>query len=134
MTRPIEPDAWASVATGSTNQLLADYACTVPSPGLENGWDGWWIRESASDNTGATRCALEPDDVRLEGYYNFLFGLTAADLEAGYSFSVDLPAGIYSEVQFLVKNTADPNWATVLEYPGVGETDSLPSAFSFTIE
>lgn len=120
----------ASVAPGSTNDLLAEYACTQPNPGLSEGWDGWWTRQT--DNTGATECTLSPGAVKLEGYYNFEFGVTAAELEAGYSFSLPLPAGTYSEVQFLIKDE-NSGWATVLEYPGVGESDSMPSEFSFTI-
>ncbi|MFA6354239.1 MAG: hypothetical protein WCX12_00970 [Candidatus Paceibacterota bacterium] len=119
------------VLPGNTNGLLADWACLQPTPGLSNGWDGWWVNQT--DNTGATKCELAPGDVKLEGYYNFQFNVTGAQLEAGYSFNPALPVGTYSGVQFLVKDLNTALWDTVLEYPGVGETDSTPSEFSFVV-
>ncbi len=119
------------VLPGNTNGLLADWACLQPTPGLSNGWDGWWVNQT--DNTGATKCELAPGDVKLEGYYNFQFNVTGAQLEAGYSFNPALPVGTYSGVQFLVKDFNTALWDTVLEYPGVGETDSTPSEFSFVV-
>lgn len=134
----------ASVADGSTNELLATTACSASLSGYGSGWDGWW--SNTTDNTGVTdtNCngiydlgdggAGPFDDsplTKLEGAYNFVV-VSAAQLEAGYDFSLALPAGVYSEVQFLVKDLSD-GWATVLEYPGVGETDSSPSTFSFTV-
>ena len=129
-----------STADGFTNELLASKACSVNPVGHQSGWDGWWSNRQ-TDNIGTTDTdcnGLDDGDNspldREEGYYNFAFDVTAAQLEAGYDFSVALTPGVYSEVQFLVKDLDDPNWATVLEYPGVGETDSTPSTFSFTIE
>jgi hypothetical protein len=120
----------AGVGPGSTNDLLAEWACLKPVPGITNGWDGWWVRQT--DNSGATKCILDPTDVKLEGYYNFQFNVTAAQLESGYVVDLELPSGSYDEVQFLVKDETT-GWNTVLEYPGVGETNSTPSEFSFLI-
>lgn len=113
------------VAPGNTNDLLAVKACES-----DGGYDGWWVRQT--DNTGATKCVTDLGDIKEEGYYNFKFNVTAAQLEGGYAVNVGLNDGNYNEVQLLVKDETT-GWNTVLEYPGVGETDSAPSVFNFIV-
>jgi hypothetical protein len=136
-----------STADGFTNQLIASAACDDdsssygPSAVGRNGWDGWWSNRT-TDNTGATDTDCNgKDDLdptislnRQEGYYNFEFDVTGAELKAGHNFTITgLPSGNYNEVQFLIKDLDTTNWDTVGEYPGAGEANGLTSYFDFSL-